>query len=234
MMVPAVFLERPNRFVARVQLEPGGDERLVHVASSGRMTGLLVPGAPVMIRPSSGTQPGRKTAGLLAMVRCGETWVSADTSLPGKVLRQAFAAGSLPAFTGYDVVRPEVTYGESRIDFLLTGPDHPPCLVEVKSVTSMVPEPDGLRVARFPDAPTERGARHLQELVRARSEGYRTAVCFVIQRDDVDAFGPYDEIDPQFGQSLRSASAAGVEIHAWAMHVSPEQIALKAQLPVRL
>lgn len=226
-----VFLERPNRFVARVRLDDG-TERMVHVASSGRMVDLLVPGANVIIQGEG--KPGQKTAGLLAMVEQGGTWVSVDTSVPGKILRKTFADGVLPDFRGYRSVRPEYTYGESRIDFLLTGPDLPPCLAEVKSVTSLIIDPDGARVGRFPDAPTARGTRHLHELARAVTAGFRAAVCFVLQRDDADAFGPYDTIDPEFGSTLRMVTGQGVEIHAWTLDVSPAGVSLGRSVPVRL
>lgn len=225
-------MERPNRFMARVRISDGS-EVLVHVASSGRMADLLVPGAEVLVRLDEG-KPGRRTAGLLLMARSGGTWVSVDTSLPGRLLRQAFVAGILPAFSGYTQIRPEVPYGESRIDFLLSAPKRQPCLVEVKSVTSVLPDADGVRIARFPDAPTTRGARHLQELMRALGEGYRAAVCFIVQREDADGFGPYDGIDPEFGAALRTATRAGVEIYPWRTHVSPSGVALGEPIPLRL
>ena len=242
--IPATFLERPNRFVARVRLEDG---RVVpvHVASSGRMAEILLPGAPAIVtlrddvpgpEPSaaSTTEPGRKTVGKLLMVRTGSTWVSVDTSLPGRLFHRAVAAGACPPFAGYTDVRPEYRYGESRIDFLLTAPDRPPCLVEVKSVTSVLPGAGGLRVARFPDAPTARGARHLGELAGAVREGYRAAVCIIAQRDDAQAFGPWDEIDPVFAETLRQVALAGVEVHAFVMHVTPEGAVLGESLPVIL
>lgn len=228
----ATFLERPNRFVARVLL-PDGSERTVHVASSGRMVDVLIPGAPVVVdlaRP----EPGRKTAGRLIMARVESTWVSVDTSLPGKLFRRAVADGQLPAFEGYTEIWPEYPYGRSRIDFLLAGPDLPPCLVEVKSVTSALRDPDGVKVARFPDAPTARGARHLHELMEAARQGYRSVACFIIQREDAEAFGPYEAIDPVFSETLRAAVGAGVEVHAWKMRVRPGQIRLGAPLPLRL
>jgi sugar fermentation stimulation protein A len=227
-----LFLERPNRFVARVRLDDG-TERLVHVASSGRMTELLVPGAPVEVRLNEVQEPGRKTAGLLTLVWHKGFWVSVDTAMPGKVLRRALEAGQVPAFAGYTVVRPEFVYGESRIDFRLTGDGLPPCLVEVKSVTSVLTDRDGTPVARFPDAPTERGAKHLRELVHAIADGYRAAVFFLIQRNDARAFGPWEEIDPAFGAALREAAAHGVEVHAWTAAVSPEGIALSHAVPLR-
>lgn len=231
MIHQGIFLERLNRFVARVELEEGG-RRLVHVASSGRMAELLVPGAKVVIRGEG--HPGKKTAGRLAMVEHRGVWVSVDTSVPGQVLRRAFAEGQVPAFAAYTDVRPEVPFGESRIDFLLTGQDLPPCLVEVKSVTSVLRDPDGAWVARFPDAPTDRGRRHLHELAEAAGRGYRAAVFFLAQRQDAEAFGPWDEIDPAFGEALRAVAKQGVEVHAWRLRVSPEQIALDCPMPVRL
>lgn len=232
--LPATFLERPNRFVARVRLADGA-EVPVHVASSGRMVEILVPGAPAMVELTAAPpEAGRKTAGRLVMVQAGHTWVSVDTSLPGKIFRQAVAFGTCAPFAGYTTIRPEYKYGHSRIDFLLTAPELPPCLVEVKSVTSVLTDPDGVRVARFPDAPTERGAKHLRELAAARREGYRTAVCFIIQRDDAEAFGPYDAIDPAFGHGLREAAALGVEVYAFASHISPDGATLGGLVGLRL
>lgn len=223
------FLERLNRFVALVELADGTRAQ-VHVASSGRMTELLVPGVAAEI--TYDPKPDRKTAGLLTMVQSGATWVSVDTALPGKILRQSIC--ELPPFAAYTGVRPEYKYGESRIDFLLTGEGLPPCLVEVKSVTSVLADADGARVARFPDAPTDRGAKHLRELVKATGEGYRAAALFMIQRDDAEAFGPWDEIDPVFGAELRAAHANGLEIHAWRLHVAPEKTVLSRAVPLRL
>jgi len=228
----AIFLARRNRFIADVRL-PDGTEQPVHIASSGRMVELLVPGALVEVQLNTADDPSRKTAGRLVMVQTGETWVSVDTAMPGRLFRAAFATGRLPAFGGYSEIRPEYTYGQSRIDFLLTGPDLPPCLVEVKSVTSVLQEGER-RVARFPDAPTSRGAKHLHELAGALAQGYRTAVCFMIQRDDADRFGPYEAIDPGFGVALRAAAQAGVEVHAWVIHVSPEAVRLGGPVPVEL
>lgn len=226
-----IFVERLNRFVARVELEDGS-QRLVHVASSGRMSELLVKGAPVVIYGDG--KPGQKTEGRLGLVQHGGFWVSVDTGVPGRVLRAALEARQIPAFAEYPDVRPEVAFGESRIDFQLTGAGLPPCLLEVKSVTSVVVDADGTPVGRFPDAPTERGLRHLHELAAAVKQGYRTAVFFIVQRGDAQAFGPWDEIDPAFGQGLRAAAQHGVEVHAWRLRVNPTEIALEAPLPVRL
>lgn len=223
------FLERLNRFVALVRLDDGTTAH-VHVASSGRMTELLTPGISAEI--TYNPRPDKKTVGTLTMVAHGETWVSVDTGFPGQLLRREIT--SLPPFAGYTRVKPEHKYGDSRIDFFLTADDLPPCLVEVKSVTSVLPDPDGVRVARFPDAPTERGVKHLRELVKATTEGYRSAVLFMIQRDDADAMGPWDAIDPAFGAELRAARAAGVEVHAWTLRVAPEKTLISRPVSLRL
>lgn len=232
-MVLGTFLERPNRFVARVRLEDGA-EHTVHVASSGRMATILTPGVRVALQMHPEAKPGRVTAGLLTMVEHRGFWISVDTAMPGKLLRAAFAARALTPFAGYTEARPEVRYGDSRIDFRLDGPGLPTCWIEVKSVTEVLPEPDGTPVARFPDAPTERGAKHLRELAHAVGEGHRAAVCFIIQRPDAQAFGPYDAIDPAFGETLRTVLGQGVEVYAWKTQVSPQEIRLSDAVPLRI
>lgn len=225
------FHARPSRFVAEVRLDDG-ELRRVHVASSGRLTELLVPGASVIVKGDG--KPGQQTAGLLSVVQHGKAWVSVDTALPGRLLRAALQARRLPAFAAYTEVRPEYQYGESRLDFLLQGQGEPPCLLEVKSVTLVLPDSDGVRVARFPDAPTGRGARHLDELARAVQQGYRAAACFVVQRQDADACGPHDQIDPHFGERLRAAAGAGVELCAWRLRVQPDRTEIDQEIPLRL
>jgi sugar fermentation stimulation protein A len=162
------------------------------------------------------------------MVKLGSTLVSIDSRVPGVAFSEAVRAGSIKAFAGYRTIRPEVRYGESRLDFLLTG-DGPPFLVEVKSVTLVV---DGQ--ARFPDAPTPRGARHLHELARAVSEGYRAAVVFVIQREDVSSFAPNDSTDPEFGEALRQAALAGVEVYPLRCLVTPDRVEIMGEVAEQL
>lgn len=196
------------------------------------MAEILAPGAPVLIRGSG--RAGLKTSGTLAMVLHNGTWVSVDTAQPGRILRAALADRSLSPFRMYSSVTPEYRYGASRIDFLIEAAGHPPCLIEVKSVTSAREGPDGARIAVFPDAPTARGARHLLELAHAVRDGYRSAVIFVAQRGDVTAVAPWETVDPHFATTLRHASSEGVEVHAWKLLVSPEEIALKQTIPVDL
>lgn len=226
---PGIFVRRVSRFSAIVTLD--GREEYVYVPNSGRMKELLVPGASVYLArsapPDLALTP-RRTAYDLSMVKLGSTLVSIDSRVPGMVFAEAIRAGSIKAFAGYRTVRPEVRYGESRLDFLLTG-DGPPFLVEVKSVTLVVHGQ-----ARFPDAPTPRGARHLHELARAVSEGYRAAVVFVIQREDVSSFAPNDATDPEFGEALRQAASAGVEVYPLRCRVKPDRVEIIGEVAVQL
>lgn len=219
------FIRRLNRFAALVQL-PGG-EALVHVPNSGRMEELLVPDAPVRLRPVSGV-PGRKTRFDLLLVRHGETWVGVDARLPNGLFEEALSAGRLRRFQGFRVARREARWGQSRFDFLLTdGAGF--CLVETKSVNLVV---DG--TAMFPDAPTIRGQRHVQELIQAREEGMEGAIVFIVQRPDARRLTPHDEADPEFGAALRRAQGARVNLVAYRCHVTPEEMAVKDEIPVVL
>ena len=223
-LVAARFLHRLNRFAALVDL--GGRETLVHVANSGRMRELLVVGNVCWLRPAAGEH--RKTAYDLALVDIGHTLVSADARLPNHLVHRAFREGRLAQFADYDECHPEVTYGDSRLDLALRGPDGA-CFVETKSVT-LVEE----GVALFPDAPTTRGRKHVFSLMNAAAEGYRAAVVFVIQRDDAKSFRPHDSADPELGQALRQAVEAGVEAHAYICTVSLDEVRLLEPVEVRL
>ena len=204
-LVEGRFKVRLNRFLALVELQ--GREVGVHVANSGRMRELLVPGFRVLIAPRPGAH--RKTAYDLALVDLGTTLTSADARLPNALVAEAFTQGRLPQFKNYSSILREVTFGESRLDLLLEGPPGL-CYVETKSVTLVV---DG--VGLFPDAPTVRGAKHMHSLAQAVEAGHRAAVVFVVQRNDSQAFKPHDSADPDFGIALRESVAAGVEAYAY-------------------
>ena len=222
---PATFVARLNRFTALVRLEEG--EVLAHVANSGRLRELFHSGRPVLLAPRAGEH--RKTAFDLVLVRLRHGLVSADARLPVHLVYEAFSTGSLPQFREYQTARREVPYGESRLDLVLTGGAAARCLIEVKSVT-LVRNRRGL----FPDAPTDRGRRHVRELMAAKREGMRAAAVFVIQRSDASSFAPHDEADPAFGETLRLASAAGVELYAYRCRVSMEEISITDAVPVLL
>lgn len=221
-ILPARFLSRPNRFVARVEAE--GEELVCHVKNTGRCRELLVPGATVWLEESP--NPSRKTKFDLIAVEKGERLINMDAQAPNKVFGEWASAGGFRE--ELTLLRPETTYGSSRFDFYWES-SKSRGFVEVKGVTL---EEDG--IVRFPDAPTLRGVKHLDELVKAREAGYEAAVCFVIQMEDVRWFAPNDETHPEFGQALRRATQAGVEILAMDCAVTPQSLTMGKSVPIRL
>lgn len=221
-ILPARFLSRPNRFVARVEAE--GEELVCHVKNTGRCRELLVPGATVWLEESP--NPSRKTKFDLIAVEKGDRLINMDAQAPNKVFGEWAAAGGFRE--GLTLLRPETTYGSSRFDFYWES-SKGRGFVEVKGVTL---EEDG--VVRFPDAPTLRGVKHLDELVKAHEAGYEAAVCFVIQMEDVRWFAPNDVTHPEFGQALRRAAQAGVEILAMDCAVTPQSLTIGKPVPIRL
>ena len=221
-VIPGRFLDRPNRFVAHVETESG--IQTVHVKNTGRCRELLLPGATVYLE--RGTNPGRKTLYDLIAVEKGSRLINMDAQAPNKVFAEwAESGGFLPDVTA---VRPEYPYGASRLDFLLETP-RGPHLVEVKGVTL---ESDGL--ARFPDAPTERGVKHLHELRRAAEAGLGATLFFVAQMEHILSVSPNDATHPAFGAALREAAEAGVQVLAYDCAVTPERIDLRCPVPVVL
>ena len=223
-LIEARFIKRLNRFAALVDLN--GAETMVHVANSGRMRELLVPSRKVFLRYAAKSH--RKTAYDLLLVDLGGHLCSMDARLPPHLLQEAFCQGRLEQFAGYDSTRKEVPLGESRIDLMLSGPDGD-CYVETKSVNLVE---NGL--ALFPDAPTERGRKHLMSLAKALSAGCRAAVVFVVQRSDAVHFTTHDSADELFGQALREVIEQGVEAYAYTCHVSAEAITLDSRIPLQL
>ena len=216
------FELRPNRFIAHVAVE--GRTEICHVKNTGRCRELLLPGAVVYLERAG--NPLRKTQYDLIAVRKGELLINMDAQAPNKVFGEwAAAGGFLPGVTA---IRPEFTWGDSRFDFRLED-GQGPIFVEVKGVTL---EESG--EARFPDAPTERGAKHLRGLLRAVEEGYRAAVCFVIQMKGPTIFRPNDRTDPAFGQALRQAAAGGVRVLAVDCRVEPDSLSVDSFVPVDL
>ncbi|MGM9662137.1 MAG: DNA/RNA nuclease SfsA [Oscillospiraceae bacterium] len=221
-VAPGRFLARPNRFIARVELD--GAPATVHVKNTGRCRELLVPGCRVYCahEPS----PRRKTAYDLIAAEKGGRLINLDSQAPNRLFAEWAAAGG---YAGEPLsLRPEYTYGDSRFDFRLDLPGRTR-LVEVKGVTL---ERSGH--ASFPDAPTERGLKHLRGLMRAVGDGLEAAVVFVIQMEDVLDFSPADDIHPAFGAALRQAAAAGVRVEAYDCAVRPEELFIRRAVPVRL
>jgi sugar fermentation stimulation protein A len=217
--VPAVFLERPNRFEALVRL--GERVERVHVPNTGRLKELLLPGAEVRLLASD--NPRRKTRYSLAFVRKKEHWFCIVSAWANRVFAEAVKGGDIDWLSGE--VRGEVRRQGSRMDFLIGGSTW----VEVKGVTY---EEDG--IARFPDAPTERGRRHLEELIRLRNSGASSAVVFVALMENVTHFEPFARIDPAFARKLREAADNGVSVRAYKCRIRPEEVVLAEELPVNL
>lgn len=220
------FLARPNRFIAHVEV--AGQTEVCHVKNTGRCRELLVPGARVYLEESA--NPARKTRFDLVVVEKeterGPLLINMDSQAPNKVFGEwASAGGFRPTLTK---LRPEIAYGSSRFDFYWES-QTARGFVEVKGVTL---EEDG--VVRFPDAPTQRGVKHLEELAAAREAGYEAAVCFIVQMEGMKYLEPNDATHPQFGAALRRAAEAGVGVLAMECAVTPEELRVVRPLPVRL
>ena len=220
--IPARFLSRPNRFVAQVELD--GVETTVHVKNTGRCRELLVPGARVWLVKSD--NPSRKTAHDLVAVEKGDRLINMDSQAPNAVFGEWAQAGCF--VPGLTLLKPEYKHGDSRFDFYWEAGDRKG-FVEVKGVTL---EQDG--AVYFPDAPTQRGIKHLHGLTTCLDEGYEAAVCFVIQMEQAYFFSPNDETHPAFGEALRQAHAAGVRVLALSCSVTPDSLSISAPVPVRL
>ncbi len=230
---PAVFLSRPNRFIARVELD--GAVETVHVKNTGRCRELLVPGCTVYLEGSA--NPRRKTKYDLVAVEKARTGlppllINMDAQAPNRVFGEWMAAGK-----GADLglprpalLRPETAWGNSRFDFYWeeseTGRKG---FVEVKGCTL---EAGGR--ALFPDAPTQRGVKHLRELTACREAGYEAAVCFVLQMAGMDVFSPNDATHPEFGAALREAARAGVKVLAVECGVTPRSLVMTRPVAVAL
>ena len=218
----ATFLERPNRFIAYVEMS--GEKETVHVKNTGRCAELLIPGTTVYIQESD--NPERKTKWDLIAVKKGERLISMDSQIPNRAVQEWIEGGGL--FSDVRLIRPETTYGNSRFDlYVETGEKR--VFVEVKGVTL---EEDG--VCRFPDAPSDRAVKHLEELIRAKKEGYETYVFFVIQMKNVKYFTPNTDTHPAFAEALKKAASAGVKIVAYDCEVTPESIEISSPVDVVL
>ena len=218
----AAFIERPNRFVARCLLE--GEPITVHVKNTGRCRELLVPGAEVWLTKSD--NPTRKTAFDLIAVQKGPRLINMDSNAPNTAFGEYARAGKF--LSDAQKIRSEVRWGDSRFDFCLEsgGKTH---FVEVKGVTL---EENG--AVRFPDAPTERGVKHIRELQRAAAEGFGAHAVFVIQMADVSHFSPNGDTHPAFGAALREAAQNGVQVHAFWCDVTPDSMDIAGPVEVRL
>lgn len=220
-MVSGRFLTRPNRFIAHVEIN--GQAEICHVKNTGRCRELLIPGVQVWCQKSD--NPARKTRYDLITVQKGSRLINMDSQAPNTAAKEWLLGGGLG---NIENLKPESFHGSSRFDFSFTK-DGKPCLLEVKGVTL---ENDG--ICAFPDAPTERGARHLRHLAQATRDGFDCYVLFVIQMTDVTCLHPNDTTDPDFGAALREASAAGVTVLAMDCHVTEQSMTIQNPVPVVL
>ena len=220
-MAVGSFLARPNRFIAHVEID--GNTEVCHVKNTGRCRELLPTGAKVWCEVSN--NPARKTKFDLITVQKGERLINMDSQAPNIAAKEWLLAGGLGKIEN---LKSETTQGESRFDFSFTK-DGRPCFLEVKGVTL---ENDG--ICAFPDAPTQRGAKHLRGLSQLAKEGYGAYVLFVIQMTDVKYLHPNDATDPNFGAALRQASADGVQILAMDCRVTEDSMDIENKVEVRL
>ena len=215
-------MDRPNRFIAHVNVD--GRLETVHVKNTGRCRELLLPGARVYLEESD--NPSRKTRYDLVKVWKGDRLVNMDSQAPNKVVQEFLEQGKL--FRNVTKIRPETTYGKSRFDFYVEA-DGEKIFIEVKGVTL---EEDG--VVRFPDAPSERAVKHVEELVAAKKDGYQVYVLFVIQMERVSYFTPNDRTHKAFADALRRAAGEGVKVLAYECLVTMDGLEISKEVEVRL
>ena len=216
-IVEAKFLKRPNRFQAYVLLN--GEELMVHVPNTGRCKELLIPGCIVLLREEN--NPKRKTKYSLVSVYKGEELINIDSQAPNKIVEEALLKGNIPELKKYDIVLREKTFGNSRFDFKLGNIEGEEYYLEVKGVTL---EENGF--ARFPDAPTERGKKHILELIEVKNSGKGAGILFLIQIKNVSKFSTNKETDPKFSEALALAKRLGVDIFAYNCNVTHKEIEL--------
>ena len=226
-VVPGVFLKRPNRFIAHVCIH--GKEEVCHVKNTGRCKELLVPGCTVYCAVSD--NPNRKTKfDLIAVekkVESSTLLINMDSQAPNAAVKEWLASGASP-FGQIDLLKPECRHGNSRFDFYLEC-NKRKIFIEVKGVTL---EDDG--VVLFPDAPTERGVKHVHELIQCHGEGYETYILFVVQMERARYFTPNRKTHPEFADALCEAKQAGVELLAYMCTVSPDEMKMDKPLEIKL
>lgn len=219
------FVRRPNRFQGYVIID--GEEELVHVPNTGRCKEILISGCKVLIRSEDGAN--RKTRFSLIAGYKGNKLINIDSQAPNKIVEEALKNNKIAGLEKYTEICREKTFGNSRFDFKLLNEEGEEYYLEVKGVTL---EEDGN--SRFPDAPTERGRKHLLELIEVKNTGRGAGVIFVIQMDDIKTFRPNDETDKAFGDALRFAKKNGIDIFAYGCDVRETSIELKNSIEVIL
>lgn len=241
-IIKAEFIERPNRFIAicriagEAQEDCSGDEIVtVHVKNTGRCRELLVPGAAVYLEDFDGRMGSRKMRYSLIGVEketdSGTLMINMDSQAPNKAVSEALNDGTikLPGMKGRLAVRAEKTFGDSRFDFYVEDEAGHKAFIEVKGVTL-----EDRGIASFPDAPTQRGVKHIRELIKAAAEGFGAYVIFIIQMEEMKEFRPNDQTHREFGDALREASEHGVKILAYECTVGEDFMSVKKSVPVKI
>lgn len=225
-LIRGTLVQRYKRFLADIRLD-NGELVTAHCTNTGSMMGCKEPGSAVYISRSD--NPNRKLAYTWEMIEIAGDWVGINTMQPNKLVPEAVESGVIVELGGYETIRREVKVSaHTRLDLCLEG-SNGNCFVEVKNVTLNV---DG--AAAFPDSVSERGTKHLKELMRLKRQGHRAAIVFVIQRGDCASFRPADEIDKEYGRWLRKAVKAGVEALPYVAKVTPKEIVLTRRIETML
>ncbi len=222
-LIQGTLLKRYKRFLADVLID--GEEHTVHVPNTGSMTSCWSPDSPCAV--SLSPNPNRKMPYTLELTNNGETWIGVNTANANKLVKEWLNQEKIPELQGYTVIRPEKKISDSRIDFYLEGhQEQPPAFVEVKSVTLKLDE-----VAQFPDAVTERGQKHLIELMELKKKGFRSVMLFIVQREDIERMIPAHSIDRRYGELLIEAVQCGVEVLVYQCKLGLAGIDLKKRIP---
>lgn len=224
-LVHGKLMKRYKRFLADIELD-SGEIVIAHTANSGSMKSCLEEGAEVYLTHTS--DPKRKTQYTWEMIKINNAWVGINTAVPNVLVYEAVINQEIEQLGGYSTVKREVKFDDSRFDVFASN-EHEECFIEVKNVSLK----DG-RYARFPDAVTTRGMKHLNTLIKVKKEGKRAVMVYVIQRSDVEVFSPAFEIDPDYAKTLKKAYQSGVEVYPIRAIVTPEKIELGELLPFEL
>jgi sugar fermentation stimulation protein A len=223
-MAHGVIVQRYKRFFVDMVLDDGR-AITAHCPNPGAMLGVKDPGQGAWV--SFSDDPKRKLPWTLQLVEASGGLVGVNTMLPNRLVAEALAAGAIPELAGYATVRPEVKYAEaSRVDFLLTDPDRPPCWLEVKNCHLSRTPP----LAEFPDCVAARSTRHLGDLAAMVAQGDRAVALFIVQREDCDAFSACADLDPAFAKALDRAADVGVEILAYACDMSTDEVRISRRI----
>lgn len=224
-IIEAEFINRPNRFNALVKIN--GKEEIVHVPNTGRCKEILIPGTKVLLRKED--NPTRKTKYDLICAYKGDKLINIDSQIPNKVVMEALVNKKIGKLIEYNSILKEKTFGKSRFDFKLEKETGEEYYLEVKGVTL-----ENSGYASFPDAPTDRGRKHLLELVKVKEEGKGAGVLFLIQMEGIKEFTSNDENDPAFGEALRYAKENGVDIFVYSCIVSEKEITLNKEVKLSI